>query len=181
MAELRTRYAAALFELAVERGVLDAVQAQASAVREAFVDADARRFINHPNIAKAEKIGFVDAVLDKLFPDGAQADFRGYLHLLVTKSRESVMVSSLESFDRMADDYNKKTTARVSSAVPLSTAQMEKLKTVLSEKINKTVNVVNEVDASLIGGVCIYVDGFQADRSVKNQLDGLRDKLVLSY
>jgi F-type H+-transporting ATPase subunit delta len=178
MAQLSTRYATALFELAVEQGTLDVIFDQAAVVRDAFKDDECQKFINHPNIPKTEKYKFLDSMLAKIFPNGLHTDFKGFLHLLITKSRENAIVSAIDGFIKMANNHKRLTTAKVVSAVPLSAAQVALLKSVLSQKIGKQVEIDAVVDASLIGGFYINVDGFQADRSVKNQLNDMKEFVV---
>jgi F-type H+-transporting ATPase subunit delta len=177
MAQLSTRYATALFELAVENGSLDVIFEQASAVCGAFRDGDSQRFMKHPDITKAEKYIFADDITGKLL-DNVNPDLKGFLHLLISKSRENIIASALDSFINMANAYRKRTTATVVSAIPLGESQIDNLRNTLAAKIGKQVEINLQLDPSLIGGFYIKVDGFLADRSVRNQINDIRELLI---
>jgi len=170
MARLSTRYATAFFDLAVERGTVDALISQVIAAKDYLSDDDFKNFINHPNISKDEKYKFLDDTFANAFLGGIHADLKSFLHLLVTKSRESIMLAALGEFVRMANNFNRKTVAHVTTATPLTEAQTQQVKSDLSAKLGKQIELTIDVDPSLIGGVMINVDGLLIDQSVKNQL-----------
>jgi len=68
------------------------------------------------------------------------------------------------------EELTGKTTAQVTSAVRLNQHQISALKTVLSKKTGKQVDISLRTDTSLIGGLHIHVDGHVVDSTVKKQL-----------
>lgn len=63
------------------------------------------------------------------------------------------------------------------SAVPISNEKVEAFENKLKEQIKKDVKLINRIDASLIGGVKIFIDGRLIDMTVKKRLDDLASKL----
>jgi len=119
----------------------------------------------------------LDSTFANVFSGGLHVVFKAFLCLLVDKSRESIIVAALEEFLRMANIFKRKTVAHIVAAAPLSEAQAEQIKSDLSAKLNKQIELTVDVDQSLIGGVMINVDGLLIDQSVKNQLQKLAEVL----
>jgi len=174
VAQLSNRYAAAIFELSVERGRLDENLGNALMMRDVLKDKECQEIITHPRISAAEKRSFFDEVFKKHVSD----DLQGFLHLAVTKNREAFIVPTLSTFIDMANAYVRKTTASVISAVPLRDEQVTSLAALLSKKLEKDVTIEPKVDPSVIGGLYINVDGYFVDRTIKTRLHGI--KLSLS-
>jgi len=64
----------------------------------------------------------------------------------------------------------EKAQARVVSAVQMKPEQIAGLTAALSKRLGKPVEVLPEVDASLLGGLYIHVDGLVMDSTVRRQL-----------
>ena len=173
MAELSARYAVALFDLAEEDGALDEILGQAVSVRDVLLSDGCADAMKDPHISKKEKRRFIDDV----FAGGLHNDLHGLLCLMIEKSHESLMTDAISKFIAMAEEHNGKTDAVVVSAAELDEKQISALKGLLSKKLSKQVEISQKVDASLIGGMYILVDGYLIDRTVKKQLDDLRDSI----
>ena len=63
------------------------------------------------------------------------------------------------------------------SAVPLSGEKLERLVSVLENKLGKRVEPVVSVDAALIGGLKITVCGHMINSTISNSLDELKKLL----
>jgi F-type H+-transporting ATPase subunit delta len=68
--------------------------------------------------------------------------------------------------------------AVVTSATPLSPADLERVRRSLERRTKKTVMLEAQVDPSLIGGLVAQVGDLVLDGSVRTQLSTLRDKLL---
>lgn len=173
MAQLSNRYAAAIFELSVERGKLDENLDQAIVMRDKLEDKECQEFLTHPRIKATDKRKFFDDV----FLDKINTDLMGFLHLAVNKGREEFIVPALDGFIDMANDHLLRTTATVVSAVPLRTEQITALAALLSKKISKQVTIEQKTDPAVIGGLYIQVDGYFLDRTVRTRLQDIKISL----
>jgi len=173
MADLRTRYARALFELSIERGlVLDYLE-QAAFISDVLANKEYQRIIAHPRIPQAEKYAF----LDSAFKGRIHDDLLGFMRLAVSKNREKFMAPAFVSLVEMIRRHQNFTTAKVVSAVELSPDEQNQLKIRLMRKLGKQVELLTEVDASLIGGIRLHVDGYVLDRTVKHLLKDMKHKI----
>ena len=174
MAELSLRYAASLFDLSLESGTLDQCLAQAATVRDVLQTGECRSIMEHPHISGIEKRSFLSAVT------GNGNDLLNrFLHLLIAKHRETVMISALDEFIRLGNSYYGITEASVVSAFALDEQRIAALKDLLSRKLGKQVDISLRVDPTLIGGFFFCVDGFYVDCSVKSQLNRMKKSVTV--
>ena len=169
------RYAHALFELAVENNELDLLETQIKDILE--VCSTNREFINvinHPHIGVQEKTD----ILKNVFKDNISDTILGLISVVFKKNREAELVDILQFFIEKAKEHRGIVTAKITSATELSQEQTEKIITNLSKNLNKQVEIEKVVDASLIGGVRIEVDGKVIDGSIKNQLSNMKKQLL---
>ena len=173
MAELSSRYAAALFDLAVESGVADEYLEQAVFLREVLSGVECRGVLAHPRISAAEK----QEIFRKSFEGGIHDHLIGFLCLAVAKNRQRFIVPALTVFIDIMDRHLNRTKASVTSAAPLSEEQIAALAEKLAKELGKRVEISLKVDPSVIGGLHIQADGYFIDRTVKKQLSDIKINL----
>ena len=173
MADLGTRYATALFELSQEQGMLPQYLDQATFLRNTLQEEEVKGFITHPRVAGADKSAF----FDKAFKGHVHEHLMGFLHLAVTKNREAFLLPALNQLVDMIRRHQNQTTAKVVSAAPLTDAQLAKLAALLSGKLGKQVDVLVQVDPSVIGGISIHVDGFYMNHTLRFLLRNMKDEV----
>ncbi|MCL2162991.1 MAG: ATP synthase F1 subunit delta [Oscillospiraceae bacterium] len=166
MAKLDALYANALFELAVERGAIDEFLTQAILLRDSLQDADCRRVLVHPHISAAKKRELFGGV----FAGNIRKEILGLLYLVIDKNREAYFIPALKTLISMIERHQRRVTAKVLSASALDKAQAEALTKLLSEKLNKKVQLSFKIDPSVIGGPYIMVDGYYIDLTLKGRL-----------
>jgi len=171
MAELKDRYAQALFELALDSGNLPQFLEQADHVRDVLTHEQS--FLLHPQISAAAKKELINA----LFEGKISPDIMGFLTLSIDKNREHLILPVLNEFLDMANRAQGKTVAIVVSATPLSQGQIENLQRVLSKKTGKQVEILPKTDASILGGMYIHMGDLLIDRTIKTQLQKLSESL----
>jgi len=171
MAELSRRYAAALFELSRDKGALDPCFEQAFVLRDILQTDECRGVLEHPHISPSEKRAF----LSEAFSGKLNEQLQNFMSLLITKNRASIMISSLTAFIDMVHHARGRIEARVVSATALDEGQIRALGAVLSKKLHKEVDILLEVDPSLIGGFRVHVDGRFMDYTIQRQLADLKN------
>lgn len=173
MAELSRRYAAALFDLALEKASVDEYLEQILSLQAIVREAQCQSFLRHPGIAKADKRRF----LRETFGENIDKYLLGFLYLTVDKDRQDQLLPAFDSFIHMANHHNKKTTAYVTAAAALNQNQIDALKIRLSRKLGKDIEISLKIDPALIGGISIHVDNYLIDRSIKKRLQDMKNYL----
>jgi len=173
MDRLSVIYASALYDLAVQHNTVDEFLAQAIFLRDSLSDDDCQQVLVHPQISATEK----HELFRKAFEGQIHDDLLGFLYLTADKNREAHLIPALNILISMIEKHNKIVTAKVLSASQYSDEQAESLKTMLSKKLEKHVELNLKTDPSLIGGPYIFVDGYYIDWTVKKKLHDLTGSL----
>ncbi len=176
MAEIVSkRYAKALFDICIEDNSIDKVQEDALQIVNLYnEEEDFKTIMSHPNLSSEDKFN----LLKKSFGDNMDKTLYGFFHVVLTKNRETYIYDILTSFLEYVDEYKGVTVATVTTAKQLTDEQIEKIKSKLSIKLNKKVNVDVVLDQSLIGGLVINVDGLLIDSSIKSSINNLTKTLL---
>jgi len=163
-----TVYAAALLDLAQEKGEADRVHSELLALRGYFLgDAAFRAFIETPKVERSEKLRVLETALRGKVSDVLV----NFLGLVVRKGRVLSLSQMLEDYLVLHDKRAGIVHATATTAVPLSEASRSLLADALSAKLKKHIELANKVDPSLLGGLVIRYEGMVADGSLKTALD----------
>ena len=169
------RYANALFDLALETSKVDVFDEEVKLVLDTMKnDREFLKVLNHPQVSGDEKF----SILENAFKGKISDEIIGLFSVALRKNRETQIIDMLNIFSKKVKEYKGIETAFVTSAKPLSDAQIESIKEKLSKNLNKQIFIQADVDETLLGGVCIKVAGHIIDGSIKKQLDDLKNQLL---
>jgi F-type H+-transporting ATPase subunit delta len=172
LTQIARPYAAALFDLAKSEGSLDAVEAGLVNIQKLAAESDDfRRFLRSPVIAAETKASAVDAILAKA---NANATVSNFVKVVARNGRLFALPAVIKAFQALAAKDRGEVSADVTSAVPLSSAQLATLAGTLKQKIGKTVTLTEHVDPSLIGGLVVKVGSQMIDSSLKTKLSAMK-------
>lgn len=172
---LAERYGAGLFDAASKKGELEAVKADAAAMKLAIAEvADLGPRFANPLTPDKYKKDLIDKILDK----GTTNIFCKYL---IDKKRIDILDDTLAAFENL---YNKKTNVqdcKVTSASALSEEQLFTIAKIVQQKTGaKSVKIKEAIDESLIGGFIISFSGDEVDLSVRTGLEAVKLQLKTS-
>ena len=169
------RYSKALFALAVEKNAVEAYNDAAKSILAVMEsDKDVMGIINHPAIPLEQKMDALSTAFANRVPD----DFIGLFALLLKRGRKDEILGVLHHFDVLYMDYVRKTVAKLYSSVALPDSKVAEITSVLSQKLNKTVQIESIIDDSLIAGFRVEVGGYVFDASIKHQMETLKKELL---
>lgn len=167
------RYARALFEIALERGVADRVEQDLVALSSLLESSrELRAYLASPRVQPAAKKRSLGQLLG-----GAEPLLLDFVHLMLDKNRAAELGEVARLFRDLRLDAQGIVRARVESAVPLDDQLTGDLKAKLEEITGKHVVLETTLNADLIGGMCIYLGSRLIDGSLKRRLAALRDSL----
>ena len=177
MAKLVSKvYGDALFETAMEKGVLSDWYEEVQALRGIFAEhADLAQFLNHPQITKDEKV----KVVENIFRGRISEGLLGFLVIVIEKGRQNDMLPICDYFINRVKEYKKIGVVRVTSAVVLSDEQKKRVE----EKLLATTQYVDleityEVDEELLGGLVIRIGDRVVDSSIRTRLEEVKRELM---
>jgi len=149
-----TRYAKSLLDLAVEKSQLEAVYADMLQVKS-ICDSSKEfvNFLNSPIIKADKKIATMKAV----FEGKLSAITSGFLTIVASKRRESVIPAMATSFIEQYRSHKNIFTAVVTSANGLDAATKQKALELVKSQLSGEVELVEKVDANIIGGFILKI------------------------
>lgn len=168
---LAGRYATALFELANQSQVLDKVAKNLSDFGAAARgNADLAALMTSPKIDRSAAAKAVTAVASTLGLEPLTAKFLG---TLAQNRRLSAFADIQSAFAQLLSAHKGETSATVTSAHPLTEAQMSALKAKLKTGLGRDVAIETRIDPSILGGLVVKVGSKLIDSSLKTKLDSL--------
>ena len=170
--EVGERYAQALFDLADETGVLDAVRADLASLRAAWNDsADLRRLATSPVIPSEDQQKGLVAIADAAKFNGVTRNFLG---LLGQNGRSRDLPGVIAGFETLYAKHTGLVAAEVVSAQPLDAKQLAAIKAALNKSLGKAPELTARVDPSILGGLKVKVGSKLFDASLKTKLDQMK-------
>jgi len=174
MQEAARVYAEALFDVAKDKGKLDAIRDELAQ----FVDAvDGNRelqvFFFSPYFSSAEKVaGLKRAVSD------VDAELLNFLELLIEKQRMPEIFRIRRQLDELWKQENRRIDVTVTSAVTLEPAVVEKVGEEIERQTGQKVDLSSRVDAEILGGIVLQVGNKVLDASIRSRLEKLRKSVA---
>jgi F-type H+-transporting ATPase subunit delta len=167
------RYATALFEIARDGKALDKVEADIGALGEALAtSADLRNVIASPVYSREDQGKAVKALADRM---GLGPEVANTLGLMARNRRLFVLPGLIAQLKALIADHRGEVTAEVTTARPLSDAQLAELAGTLKKNVGKDVSLKVTLDESLIGGLVVKVGSRMIDTSVRSRLAALQN------
>jgi F-type H+-transporting ATPase subunit delta len=172
LVQIARPYAAALFDLAASENKVAAIESGLDALTGLINEsADFNRFLRSPVITGDVKASAMDMILGKAVTDPLVANF---IRLIAKNGRLFALPVIIATFKTLAAAARGEASADVTSATPLSSAQVKSLAETLRQKIGKTVTLNQHVDPSLIGGLQVKVGSQMIDSSLKTKLAAMK-------
>lgn len=179
-ASLAGRYASALFELVSEAeakgATVTVVESDLEKLSSALGEsADLRALITNPEVSRDAAQAAINGVAKLL----KLSDLTGkFLGVLAQNRRLAQLPAIIRAFNTIAAAQRGEVTAEVSSAHPLSDAQLASLKDKLTAREGRTVKLKTNVDPDLLGGLVVTIGSKRIDGSIKTRLNTLANKMM---
>jgi F-type H+-transporting ATPase subunit delta len=167
-------YAGALFEVAKEKGRLDAIRDQLAQLADA-VDGnrELQVFFFSPYFSSTEKIDGAKRAIA-----GADPEFVNFLELLIEKQRMPEIFRVRRQFEELWKHENRRIDVTVTSAVELDPAVVSRIGEEIGRQTGQEVELASRVDEEILGGVVLQVGNMVLDASIRNRLEKLRKSVA---
>ena len=171
MTETAKMYGGSLYDLAAEEGLEPRILGELDEVQQLLKqNPDYLRLLSTPSIPKKERCGLLDEAL------------RGQVHLYVLNFLKILCEKgSLRELSGCARAYRIRYNqahgileATAISAVPLTEQQRAALHAKLESLTGKPIDLKTKVDAKVLGGIRLDIEGTELDGTVQNRLASLR-------
>lgn len=161
-------YGDALFELALEECKVDMFVEETMAILRILEEnVELQKLMNHPKIAKEEKVN----VMEEIFKGRMCDELTGFLRIILMKDRYSEIANIFEYFIEQVKAYKNIGTAYVTTAVELKeTQKVELIAKLLKITKYEKIDVEYLVDKAIIGGMIIRIGDRVIDSSIKTRI-----------
>lgn len=167
-------YAGALFDVAKEKGKLDAIGADLAQFADAVeADRDMQVFLFSPHFASAEKVEGLKRAIG-----GADPELVNFLELLIEKGRTNELFRIRREFEALWKVENKRIDVTVTSAVELDPAVVAKVGEEIERQTGQKVDLASRVDEEILGGIVLQVGNKVLDASIRSRLEKLRKSVA---
>ncbi|MCC2112361.1 MAG: F0F1 ATP synthase subunit delta [Hyphomicrobiales bacterium] len=169
------RYAGALFDLATETGEVDAIEAELARIEALLGESeDLRRLVRSPVFSAEQQLNAISAILDKMEMSGTVGNF---VRLVAKNRRLFALSGMIAGYRRLAAAHRGEASADITTAAPLSDANMAALKEALKDVTGKDVNINAKVDPALLGGLIVRLGSRMIDTSLRSKLNSLKTRM----
>ena len=167
------RYAAALFELALDSKAVDAVKKDLDQF-DALVasSTDLNRLVRSPVFDADEQLKALSAILAKAGIKGLAANF---LRVITTNRRLFAVRNMIRGYRALVARHKGEVTAQVTVAEKLSDKNLDALKGVLKSITGgKDIDLDVNVEPAIIGGLIVKVGSRMVDSSLRTKLNSIK-------
>ncbi len=172
---LSARYSAALYALAFDQNILPEVIGQmADLGRLIAQSAELKRLLGNP-LTDAARIA--PALSQALAEQGFLPIIRNFVNVVIANRRLAALPALVNGFAAYVAAKRGEAVATVTSAQPLSDVQRAQLTARLTEAGYGNVKLIEQTDASLLGGMVLQIGAKLFDTSLKSRLNRLNYSL----
>jgi len=168
-AGLAGRYAVALFDLARESNDIDSVQKSLATLHAGLTEsADLAALVASPVVSRGDAANAIAAVAKAMKLDSLTAKFLG---VLAENRRLADLPGMIDAFNAIVAAHRGEVTAKVTSAHPLSAAQLKELAANLKTRVGRDVQIATTVDPAILGGLVVQLGSQLIDGSIRTRLN----------
>ena len=162
-------YARAAFEHAHAAGQLAAWGELLERASVVLADERVHALVGNPHVQRAALVEFV---VDLAGASGNEKA-ANFIRLLADNGRLALLPQIATQYAELRAEVENTVDVTVTSAMPLTAEQSEKLTQALTRRLRRTVRLSATVDPSLIGGAVVQAGDFVVDGSLRGRVERL--------
>jgi ATP synthase, F1 delta subunit len=172
---LARRYAKAFFEFSQEMDKVEEVYEDIHLINRVFLEnKDFRLAICSPIIRVDKKI----AIMDAIFKSQVHSIALQYLELILKKRRECDIDLICHEYEKLYKKSKNIVTLYIQSIETLKKEVVEAIREKIKNHLGKEIDIIEQINPGLIGGIRLQFDDYLLDASVKGHINKLRKELV---
>ena len=175
MTELAREYGDGLYALTEEEKISEEVLNQLLSLKALFREQpDFVRLLGNMSLSKEERVKILDTVLrGQVHPY-----LLNFLKILCERGALTEYEGCLAAFKTLYNQAHGIVEATVTTAVALDDEQRARMTEKLSSMTGKQVVLNEKVDASVVGGVLLEMNGQRYDNTLRNRLKSIHSAMV---
>lgn len=176
VSRISARYAKSLLDLARERNELESVKKDMDFLISSMKNRDLVLFLKSPIINAGKKL----SVFKALFEGKVGVTAMAFFDIIIRKGREIYLPEICVDFVNQYKIFNKISTVTITTAVPMTDIALDDIKSKLlsSEITMDKLDIIMNVDPSIIGGFIIEVGDKLYDASITHKLEQVKKEFA---
>lgn len=175
--KLAKRYAQSLLDLAREQNFLSQVNADMKMLVKAIEgNRDLQLLFDSPVVKVSQK----SDLLSKIFKAELNPLSFAFVSLLVKKRRESEILSIAKEYISLYAEYQNIKQIVLSTATKVDATLKEEITKLVKKATNSEVELIEKIDASLIGGFVLKIGDTMYDSSISTRIRKVKRELIES-
>lgn len=174
MTQAGSVYGEALYSLCLEENLTASVLQQLLVLQQSFASApDFIRLLSSPSLTKEERC----RILDESFRGKLHPYVLNFLKILTEKGYIRYFDDCCQAYRGLYNQDNGILPVTAVTAMELTQVQSQRLKEKLASVTGKTIELTNQVDPTILGGVRLDFDGKRLDDTISHRLESIRSLL----
>ncbi len=174
---IRVRYAKAFFSLAREKNLIEPLKTDIENVLSVCnQSSDFRLFLGSPLFSSEKKAGLIA----KIFAGKINTLTLNFLQLIIQNKREVFIPEICLNFLELIKKELNIKSAFLITATEINPAIINKIKNLMENELQSTVELESQVDPEIVGGLILRVGDIRYDASVKLQLKNIKHDLLIT-
>ena len=170
MSSIARRYAKAIIAVAQEQNSLEQTGDELRLLRGLVEEPQIAQGLANPLLSANARRGLARAIAEQLKLRPVMRDF---LSLLADHRRLDQLAGIADQYHRILDQMLGRVRATITSSAALGPQQVEAVVAALTRQTGRTVLAEERVDAQLLGGLMVDIEGKVYDGSLRTQLEAL--------
>jgi F-type H+-transporting ATPase subunit delta len=172
--KISVRYSRALFQLAIEKNLLEKVSKDMAFISEICKMDDVKEVLESPIILPSKKTAIFHSILEK----NTEKLTLLLIDLLIKNGRESFLPAVARVFRDETLKYRGITETYLTTAITVNDKSRKAISGLIASVFNTKVELKETIDKDIIGGFILKVNDNFIDASVRNKLRKIKKELT---
>ena len=168
------KYAKALFNASLENNSL--IDVKESLIAVVKIGKSVPEF-NHVLLTKSTSTSNKKNILSNILNEHINPLVTELLIILIDNDQIQLFIDIMNKYNQLMNLSSKELDVLITSKVALSLDELNSVKGDLSSKLNKQINIKNNIDDSIIGGIKLRIGNTIIDNSLSKKLMKLKNNL----
>ena len=174
---ISTRYAKALFDLAIEQKILEQTKKDMELVISVCREnKDFRLLLQSPIINSKKKT----AIIKALFEKHLQKISFHFLLIITNKRRETYLESIAKEFINLYKKYNNISITYLKTVVKIDDDIRKKILNIMKQQTGGEIELIEEIKKELLGGFILDYGDKKYDASIQKQIEDLKKEFEIN-
>ena len=173
ISEVSKRYSKALFKIASKENSEQKIYDEVDTLLE-IIKSDKKfiKILSSPLLSSKSQLKLIDNIFSNIDKKklNVSKNVLAFLKVLANNGRLNILLSSLFSFKILVKSMRKEVNVNIITASPISEESLKNIQNILSKKTEKNINIINNIDKNIIGGIILQSGSNLIDASIRNKI-----------